>query len=330
MIRLISVRLGAGLPGFVRYWVLLFAPAGGFAQVAPTTAAPPTAQASKPAWADHYRKATVSFGRIVSDGPRQVFAVVGTGVIVNTDDHTGYFVTAKHVFDDQVQNWHPSVLNVRFAWQENSSVETEHGISVALKDATGKNLWESAADGSDVAAIAIPNSLPKAAFAGNGGSIDAIGLNDFATADDLYDGATIFIFGFPGIVGNDRLVRAITRSGVVAWTDPAGIDRPFLVDANVLPGNSGGPVFKVPDGMSRQGTFVVGGRVAFLGIVSQNFGQYYTVTADGRVVLTKFSDLPLPSVDRVNVNGIGGLGVIEPSERVRRLVVAMSPQAPGR
>lgn len=45
--------------------------------------------------------------------------------------------------------------------------------------------------------------------------------------------------------------------------DPTG--QPFLIDAMVFPGNSGGPVFRQPTGVDRLGNMNVGGRVSFLG-----------------------------------------------------------------
>lgn len=263
-------------------------------------------------WTEHYRNSTVSFGRVVTDGGHQIFQVLGAGVIVAIDRSHGYIVTAKHVFDDPKQNWHPAELRVRFAWEEKDSVDQNLGTVLKLTDAAGQNLWNSLDDNSDIAAIPMPNNFRK---------LDAIYVQEFAGPDDLYDGATIIVLGFPAIVGNEKLVRAVTRSGIVAWTDPTDpIEEPFFVDANIMPGNSGGPAFKVPTGMTRGGALGLGGQVTFLGIVSQNVSGYYSVTADGRIVQVKFPDLPLPSAAQVEVTGIGGLGKVEPAEKIRKLV----------
>ena len=189
---------------------------------------------------------------------------------------------------------------------------------MSLSKPDGSNLWSALPDGSDLAAISIPPTF-------NGKLTDAIGYNDFATVEDVYDGASVFVFGYPvdvkPLIRQDGLVRAITRSGVIAWTDPSGpLENPLLLDSNILPGNSGGPAFKVPSGMSRSGTFVVGGRVAFLGIVTEDLAGYYAVKADGRIVQVKFADLPQPSVAQVAIVGIGGMGRVEPASKVRALV----------
>jgi hypothetical protein len=141
----------------------------------------------------------------------------------------------------------------------------------------------------------------------------------------VYDGATVFVFGFPGdvapLIADNGLARAVTRSGVIAWTDPAGeLENPLLLDSNILPGNSGGPAFKVPMGLSKYGSFAVGSKIAFLGIVTADLSKYYVVQGDGRIILHQFPDLPIPSVEQVQVVGIGGLGRVEPAFKVRKLL----------
>jgi hypothetical protein len=229
-----------------------------------------------------------------------------------------FLVTAKHVFDDPDQKWHPSQLQIRFSIQEKKSFTDELGVPITLTNAAGGNLWKALDDGSDIAAISLTKD-----FAGI--MSDAIGYQDFASLEDVYDGATVFVFGYPGdassLIRPDGLVRAITRSGIIAWTDPNGaLDNPFLLDANILPGNSGGPAFKVPSGVSRGGGLQAGGKVAFLGVVTADLRGYYAVTADGRIVLVKYADLPLPSTEQVQVIGIGGLGRVEPAAKVSKLV----------
>jgi hypothetical protein len=288
----------------------------------PTAA--PNAQ-PRQVWTEHYRNSTLSVGRLVKDAQgSEAFQVLGTAIIAALDQSHVYIVTAKHVFDDPSQSWHPSELRIRFAWQEKESLKVQHGELLKLTDNAGSNLWVPAAEG-DLAAIALPDSFKKFQLHG-------IGIQDFPTEDDLYDGASVFVYGYPSsvtsLVGNESLVRAITRGGVVAWTDPSGsLEHPFLIDANVLPGNSGGPVFKVPTGMARSGSLNVGGKVAFLGIVSQDLTGWYAVQADGRMVQVKFPDLIRPANAQVSVTGIGGLGKVEPASSVRKLMESMASRS---
>jgi hypothetical protein len=285
----------------------------------------PDKQQEVPAWTEHYRNSTISLGRTIipAQGAPLTFQVLGTAIIVSIDSHTAFIVTAKHIFDDPDQNWHPSELRVRFAWQEKKSLIEEHGLPIQLTTPTGTNLWKGAPD-ADLAVLPVPTSFARL-------PLHAISFQDFANSgEDLFDGATVFVYGYPGattnLIGSQALVRAITRSGVVAWTDPSGpLENPFLIDANILPGNSGGPVFKVPIGILKSGNFGMGGRVAFLGIVTQDLAGWYAVQADGRIIPFQWPDLPRPSVEQVQVTGIGGLGKVEPAAKVRRLIESLHP-----
>jgi hypothetical protein len=96
----------------------------------------------------------------------------------------------------------------------------------------------------------------------------------------------------------------------------------FMVDANVYPGNSGSPVFRIPTGVTRGGSFSLGGKVAFLGILSQGPIQNEPVTVDGQPVSFQPPGQILPSNHPLNVQiqGIGGIGIVEPASKVLALV----------
>lgn len=72
----------------------------------------------------------------------------------------------------------------------------------------------------------------------------------------ISEGDFVYVLGFPmGIVSPDRQY-VIVRAGVIARLRDA-IDqksREFLIDANVFPGNSGGPVVLKPEMISIEGT----------------------------------------------------------------------------
>jgi len=71
---------------------------------------------------------------------------------------------------------------------------------------------------------------------------------DFPNASELFEGADVLVIGYPGAVGPQFWTRAVVRSGVVAWIDPVKpLERTFLVDAMVFPGNSGGPGVQVSE-----------------------------------------------------------------------------------
>ncbi len=302
--------------------MLLLAALAASAQQPPVTAKQATQQVpASISWLDHQRITTCSIGVVQTDERthRQFFAVGGSGVFVAVDEHTGYLITAKHVFDDPENNWHPSELRLRFAWQEDKSVFDELGVPLTLRDAKGKALWKSLDDGSDIAAIVPPadikNKEPEAIFP-----------ESFAKDTDLFQGASVVVLGYPGVVGNEYLVRSIVRQGIVAWTNPTEpLNNIFMVDANLYAGNSGGPVIRVPTGLTREGGFNFGGKATFLGIVSKVPLQNAPVTVDGQpLMFTPPGQLPVPNHPvRVQVVGVGGIGIIEPASKVLALVQSL-------
>jgi S1-C subfamily serine protease len=262
-------------------------------------------QGGQQVWSDHQRFATVSIGRVVDSQGHTVFAALCTGVIISPDTRTAYIVTAKHCFEEPA-NAHVTELRVRFAWEQRESQEADTGSTLPLVRADGKQTWTAANDGSDVAAISLDNLTGHFVRSPNG-RIDAIGVQDFATDADAFDGASVFIYGYPGFIGNNLLTRAVTRGGIIAWTDPQGAStHRFLVDAAIFPGNSGGPVFKVPTGIAKGGAFAVGGTAALLGIVVAT----YQAPVDAAHA-------------QVRVEGLGSLGVVEPVSEVQKLFVQM-------
>ena len=211
-----------------------------WAQSPPSPA--PAPQPPQQAWTEHYRKSTVALGVVQTIGGTQRFSVVGAGVLITPDSHHVILVTAKHVFDEPQQSWHPAQLRLRFSTQENESFTEELGMPIQLLGPVGNNLWSALDDGSDIAAISLTSDFISLVT-------DAIGYQDFANTDDVYDGATVFVFGFPGdaapLIGDNGLARAITRSGIIAWTDPAGaLGNPLLLDSNILPGTAGGQLLE--------------------------------------------------------------------------------------
>ena len=190
---------------------------------------------SQPGWLEHWRLSTFSFGQIVLDqDKRKYFGVVGTGILITPDERLLYIVTAKHVFDDPSKKWHPKEILIRFAWQERSSVYDDLGTSISLFDSSGKAKWLSSEDGSDLAAIPISISELRSTRTPH-----AIHTQAIVTASNTFEGASVIVLGYPGIVGNEYLVRAISRGGVIAWLNPEDPYRkPFLIDAIFIQGTA--------------------------------------------------------------------------------------------
>ncbi len=269
-------------------------------------------------WREVWRNATVAFGEVAHDQllNRDYFHALGTGVVITTGVHTGYLVTARHMFCNPDQHFHPAQLRIRFAWQEHESIYESLGVPFDVRDVSGSDLWVSSDDGSDVAAIPMPNVYGALPSEDQLKTYDAVSLED--VTGDVYEGEQVLILGYPGIVGNEKLVRAIVRQGVVAWTNPnEPSEKTFLVDANLYPGNSGGPVIKFPFGLKRDGSvdFLGGGRLTLLGIVSQGPVQ------DIKTMVSN------PRLGRIEAHtplvGIGAIGFIEPASRIRKLIETM-------
>jgi len=285
-------------------------------QTTPITIPITEQQAKQLSWLDYTLWATCSIGTVETDKNthKKFFFARGTGVLVRITSDRVYLVTAKHVFDEPEKNWHPNELRLRFKWQEDKSVFDELGIPLTFKDARGNPLWAKPSDGSDIAAVAAPSDIHDL-------NRIAIFPEAFAKEEDLYQGGSVVVLGYPGFVGNEYLVRAILRQGIVAWTSPIDpLKRPFMVDANLYPGNSGGPVMHVPGGIGMGGRLTNGGKPTFLGIVSQAKSQEFPVILNGRPLTVQQQGGIL------TVPVIGGIGMIEPAGKILDFLQSIEPK----
>lgn len=292
--------------------LVLFVPFWGMCQ----QQAAPQSQAKVPDWRGAWRNSTVSFGEVATDKTtnEKFFHALGTGVIVNTDAHTAYIVTAKHVFCDPEKGFHPSQLLVRFAWQARKSIYSYFGIPFDLQSDSGAELWRALDDDSDIAVLPMFSNVDVLPADDRLETYDSVPLEILAT--DVVEGESVWVLGYPGVVGDDKLVRPILRQGIVAWTNPKEpAEKPFLIDANLYPGNSGGPVMKLPFGVKEDGSinYMGGGHLELLGIVSK---------APKQNIRTIISNPRLGQVEtHTEIIGIGSIGVIEPASKIRKLIV---------
>ncbi len=285
---------------------------------------PPTPERKD--WLSGWREATVALGQLreakSKTGTQRWFSAVGTGVLLGLPDDPNrilWLVTAKHVFEDG--DWRPESLRLRFAWFADRSVYEHHGIQVQLRD-KNERLWFAHPDGA-VDLACIPLRITRTAAERE--NVNAPVFGDFATSDEIFAGAQVLILGYPGALEPTFWRDALVRAGVIAWVDPKEpVAQPLLVDSDLLPGNSGGPVFRVPGGMDRFGNLVVGGRASFLGIVSRGPLQAMPVTAGGKPITMQPPANPNTSSSPVPLltDNLTGIAVIEPAARVRILLEA--------
>jgi hypothetical protein len=153
-------------------------------------------------------------------------------------------------------------------------------------------------------------------------------LKDFGSGEDIFQGSQVVVMGYPDLLGRDYQVSPIARAGIVAWTDPDGpIDHTFLVDANIFGGNSGGPVFHMPTGITKQGGMNIGGAPKLIGIVSKDAYEESPVhaglTPEGKLnqetVRNGLTGEIVPMT--AQVLNVGGIGIIEPVSKAKKLII---------
>ena len=102
----------------------------------------------------------------------------------------------------------------------------------------------------------------------------------FPKESDYFEGRKVFILGYPGSIGSKYWTRGLLRSGIISWLPNSQIEnKKFVIDCNVFPGNSGGPVFSFPE----PGQIVIGKDTSlfeskFFGIIIQrkfNYNEVY-------------------------------------------------------
>ena len=150
---------------------------------------------------------------------KDIFAVVGTGVIMalpNQEKGIPWIVTAKHVFYNPDDKWDPESLQIRFNWFDQKPVDEYLGIKIKLKK-NNQHLWIAHEDSSiDLVTIQLVISTKEAGRK----SVNPVPIQAYASSSDLYECASIFVFGYPGAVGRSYWTRAVVRTGIVAWVDP--------------------------------------------------------------------------------------------------------------
>lgn len=275
-------------------------------------------------WLYDWNTRTVSIGKIdtikISENGKiklkPYFNSIGTGVIFYVKFENTLtipcIVSAKHVFEDSLHKWNPKKIRIRYSVSANNSVFSDFGIEIKLFDKKQK-VWYSHPDSRvDLACLPLaPKDGPN--------YIRIMPYSAIANDNQLYVGASIFVYGYPNAVGLDYLNKPLLRSGIIAWL-PSGeqSQNKILIDCPIYPGNSGGPVFLSPVSVSPDGGFQTND-VKFIGIVTErrfSESDIYLIQKEMKPALAQDSlGNKLISLESI------GIGVIEPASKVRELLL---------
>ena len=224
---------------------------------------------------------------------------IGTGFVVGRyaseqegqKQYMTFLVTNKHV----LQNKDDVIL--RFGNSDHSGILD---YPVKLQDQNGPIWVGNPSQDIDVAAFFInPKVLEKDTAAFSFFALDehAIGVAEMKESG-VSEGDGVFVLGFPMGIVAEQTMHVIARAGFIARIrDVLDSQNPaFLIDANIFPGNSGGPVVIRPELSSIQGTKAIS-RSDLIGIV-KSYVPYRDVaisqqTGNPRVIFEENSGLAL-------------------------------------
>lgn len=193
-----------------------------------------------------YTVALVEKASSKSTANNLVLDPIGTAFwVIDTTSNSFVLVSNKHVFGDL-----PEIILSQYT----ATGQTSALMLVSLKDQSGKRLWIGHPDSlTDIAALKVKYFKQIGATKAE---VIGVPLNLFANSDELIEGDDVFILGFPLGIRTTTKSYPILRSGVLSLKPTEDflvlpnntiIGRNiYLVDANILGGNSGSPVFLKP------------------------------------------------------------------------------------
>lgn len=201
-----------------------------------------------------FMDAVVALGIEAHDGKKHW---IGTGFLLGRKEaehperSTVYIVTNKHVVRNQ------NMLYVRFNNSESVGVK-DLPMTLAAKG----ELFYTAhpLKNTDIVAIQI---LPQVII-DNKLRLSFMDIDDHAITlqqmkeTGVDEGSLVYALGFPMNLVNDSVKAPICRLGCISRIADAFVSshtaQAFLVDAQIFPGNSGGPIISRPELISIQGT----------------------------------------------------------------------------
>lgn len=177
----------------------------------------------------------------------------GTGFFINTDD-TIYIATAKHVLFDPKKGTPLSDKFTIFAQpkDQNENAYSEFNINLELILDKTKNVKIS--KNSDVVIIKFFNPKTTEYYEGitanklSKSGIVGCPLKNIKKFDEVLISNEVFVMGYPSSIGLKQIPqidfnKPLLRKGIVAGKND--MKKTIILDAEVYPGNSGGPVIQV-------------------------------------------------------------------------------------
>ena len=227
-------------------------------------------------------QATVQVEQPLGDGTR----TVGTGFLINDPTPDGkprtVLVTAAHVFNKM-----PGPTATIGFRVENADGSWRYAPApLTIRDSHGHDLWTRNPN-RDVAVIAItaPPEFARAAIP-----------EDWLATDDTFQhyalgpGDEMLALGFPEGLSANEAGFPILRSGRVASfpLQPSSAFPTFLMDFNVFPGNSGGPVYMSEGARRRPGADGVENAQFIAGMLTRQVEMNSQNLSIGIVIHAKF------------------------------------------
>lgn len=275
-------------------------------------------------WIQQLQRYTISIGDLQTDTvveknkkiAKQYYNIIGTGLVcyVKYKNHViPVVVTAKHVLKTP-QNYLLDSIRVRFSWHDDKSVYEYFGISIPLLRDHEINFFPHPDSSIDLACFALRTDSPV---------MDSVSLMTYSYFPDdyqIFEGAQVYVLGYPGSVGKNYWTRALLRRSIISWVPHELGKEKFLIDCNVFPGNSGGPVFSIkPEFPVLADTSDYMKVYKFLGIVIERRFNY------NKVQLLKNGQLnPVTDTQGFGIFSLEsiGVGVVEPAKNVHSLLEA--------
>ena len=201
-----------------------------------------------------FRKSTIAIGVVQNQIVRnslgkqenkKLFNPIGTGFCAYVlIDSTPYycFITAKHVIFKPNSSQTLDSISIRFNSFDSLALDEHFGTTIGLNYPDGTPTWYCLPDSTiDVVCIPVTGDYdwPIKEF-------PFLPYWTFANEIDYFEGKEIFTLGYPSILTYDLLNKALLRRGIINYVPSfKNNNQNVLIDCNVFPGNSGGPVFAV-------------------------------------------------------------------------------------